>query len=1281
MKKFFTCLFSILVAYTLMSQDITVEFDFPSVVNNGKYIELQYDNCFNVTAPGSPVIPVYQYNFLEKQNNINDKIVIKSVEYYDKTVEGRIIPAAKPQPLSMLSDVVDMAENPLIYNSKSAYPSESVKSGLTQFLRGHGITSFMIYPAVYFPADNITKCIKKITFTHIAKAQKSEMAAYNDAETIKRVYDVANDVSALSSYSYKMNDKGTNYDLLVITCDSLLPYINTYINFKTSQGYYVATETVEHIYSAYQGNDKQEMIRNCVKDYYNNSGISYLLLCGDADVAVPTQNVIPCRGMTAQGDPFIPADLYYSNLDGNWNDNGNDLFGEDGEGDYYGELSVGRICADNGTEINNFINKLLLYQLSPVVDEVENALLIGEILNSDDVTYGGTYMDEIATGTSHHGFTTAGIPDNINIFKLYDRDKVWSSADVFDYYSKKGVHFVNHLGHSNVDYNMKMSNGSLTTKNFTNDGIKHSLVAHYSQGCYNGSFDNRSTTYGGWGSGDCFAEVFTTLPTGHVAAIANSRYGWYMPGNTNSSSQFYNRLYVDGVYNKGYYKIGDANRYSKEKYTGWLSDYDGDNFRFVFYETNLFGDPSMEIWTAKPIPVTADMLGALPNNLDNWKIKTNAPNAIIAIVKDNVLIYRDTADNSGQCIVDFKSLHLSTGDTVEVHIRAHNMIPMSKTLGILSFTPVIDYTCTFSDEQGNNDGKINYGDKITLNLNVKNISTAPFPGGAVTLTCDKSFVKILNPTFNIQGLAAGESTPVDGIYAYVNPDDAVSGYVTFTFDLGNGITYNSYTYVYAPIIKLERYSITEKTGNGDGFLQQGETGTLSLTYSNKGLYNIKNVQLALVKNDVIVQYPVTQISSSALSIGDSITYNFDFTVGNCEDGFIIHFLPEFKDEMNLDYKKEICYMIGNSKILIVDLDKNTNSMSELNQDLYNVIGANVNYVKSLLSQAEINSYPIVFLSLGVFNDNTVLNNDQQQILINYLENGGNLYLESGSLWFHDHNYGLKDYFSLEGTATEESWTKGFSEITGVEDSHFESFDFGYDGDNLRIDNITPVNNAIQLFVNSPVQFGGSVGYHADKYNTIASSFEYGGLVEKNEGDRQLFAKKILEFFGMNIIGPKTIDLPSDTVACLNSIITLDAGDGFVSYKWSTGDTTRVINISISSYESESSINVTLQAVDAIGYLASKSVDIAIKSCTGIDNYIAVDDLVVYPNPTDGKITLKFAHDTDNCKVYVYNVSQQLVYSSNVNNGSTIDLQNVPAGIYFIKVVENSNIVIKKIIKQ
>ncbi|HCX73811.1 MAG TPA: hypothetical protein DHM37_08840, partial [Candidatus Cloacimonas sp.] len=275
-------------------------------------------------------------------------------------------------------------------------------------------------------------------------------------------------------------------------------------------------------------------IRNCIIDYYENHDVTYVILGGDSAPNSSADDIIPHRGFYANVSSYtdydIPSDMYYGYLDGTWNDDGDNRWGEPDEADLLAEVHVGRICVSDLEQLENNLNKEFMYQDTPVVEDISKALMVGEKLWTN--TYGGQYKNEVYQGSSANGYTTEGVSDNFSVSTLYEMDSIWTKYQLFDQFNLTGINILNHLGHSSTDYVMKIYNPDVNTTNFTNDGVERGYVIGYSQGCYAGSFDNRDINAGSYIDDESIAEYLTNIPTAEVAFIANSRYGWGMQGST-----------------------------------------------------------------------------------------------------------------------------------------------------------------------------------------------------------------------------------------------------------------------------------------------------------------------------------------------------------------------------------------------------------------------------------------------------------------------------------------------------------------------------------------------------------------------------------------------------------------------------------------------------------------------------------------------------------------------------------------------------------------------------
>jgi hypothetical protein len=78
-----------------------------------------------------------------------------------------------------------------------------------------------------------------------------------------------------------------------------------------------------------------------------------------------------------------------------------------------------------------------------------------------------------------------------------------------------------------------------------------------------------------------------------------------------------------------------------------------------------------------------------------------------------------------------------------------------------------------------------------------------------------------------------------------------------------------------------------------------------------------------------------------------------------------------------------------------------------------------------------------------------------------------------------------------------------------------------------------------------------------------------------------------------------------------------------------------------------------------------------------------NSILVYPNPSNGRFAIQPSVVNDQSSVYVYNVLGEVVFSEFTIHHSpfTININNQPNGIYFVKVVTNTSSQVVKLIKQ
>jgi len=570
--------------------------------NGDLYHQLGIDEGGVLGEAGYPSLPFKTLKVLLPHGK--DMVDIDVQCGFEQVIEGsyNIIPAQELIPIGS-GIITDFIFDSPIYNSLDPYPEKLYSVVGTYGLRGYKILVLNVFPVRYIPQIGMVSYFENMKVSISVADTDDENTLYRGLEEDeKMVLDIIDNTEAIDSYK---NDlpldnflieplalPSASYDYVIITNEALKNSAGTYTfqdlaDLKNSKGIKTAIVTTEEIYANYSGDDNQTKIRNFIIDAYQNWGIEYVLLGGDGDVqnmgGESEAPIIPTRCLYADYEQ-IPSDLYYAALDGDWDDNGNGFWGELGEDDLFAEVYIGRAPVDSEWELTNFINKTIAHEEAddPYLAE---ALMVGEDLGW--TVWGGDYKDEVMNGSSEWDYITKGFPSSYNVSTLYDRDlypSSWGTSDITTILNSNNVHVINHLGHSNVNYNMKMYNPDV-------DGLtNYNYFFVYSQGCYNGAFDNRGTsTYYDY---DSIAEHFVTTSSGAFACIGNSRYGWGSLYDTNGPSQHYDREFFDAIFGEKIMEIGKANQDSKEDSIGFISQ---PRMRWCYYEINLFGDPTAAI--------------------------------------------------------------------------------------------------------------------------------------------------------------------------------------------------------------------------------------------------------------------------------------------------------------------------------------------------------------------------------------------------------------------------------------------------------------------------------------------------------------------------------------------------------------------------------------------------------------------------------------------------------------------------------------------------------------
>ncbi len=148
-------------------------------------------------------------------------------------------------------------------------------------------------------------------------------------------------------------------------------------------------------------------------------------------------------------------------------------------------------------------------------------------------------------------------------------------------------------------------------------------------------------------------------------------------------------------------------------------------------------------------------------------------------------------------------------------------------------------------------------------------------------------------------------------------------------------------------------------------------------------------------------------------------------------------------------------------------------------------------------------------------------------------------------------------------------------------------------------------------------------------------------------------------------------LGNDTTVAVNSILMLNAGSGFASYLWSNGLMSSVITVD-STGTGLGTKTVWVVVTDNFGCKGSDTILLTFANNPGIDKPHTSDRILVYPNPSEGRLSLQLpAVEAGSAMVRVFTAEGKELYKRVVeidrNGLQELDLSLLPKGTYLLSI--------------
>ncbi|MCX6269449.1 MAG: C25 family cysteine peptidase [Bacteroidetes bacterium] len=692
MKKIAAIFISCLITFNLVAGSVEKVFIFSQVKigQNGQYQTVLLDRTMLAGRNGEPMLPYHQIAMMlpPGEKAISIRIIGEALTPIPGIYE--LFPQQMMQPISKGPDG-KFIKNEAVYRSTENYPATPTGNLINSCLNGYAFALSTFTPVIYNPGKKAISYYQKVTVRIETEPDINATLALKNLtaseSALKRVRLFAQNPEMMHQYPAKASLK-TNYQILIVTRAQFETGFQDLVNYYAGKGLSTQIATIETI-GTMSGQDLPEKIRNYIINEYQNSGIEQVILGGDVEW-VPYRGLY-CYVVSGSGyeDNNIPADIYFSALDGNWNANGNSKWGEaptltnpTDEADLLPEISVGRMSFSNASEQAKMVHKSVSYQGSPVVEEMRKPYLVSEFLYDPPTTYGSDYLELLIDNHDDNGYSTYGIPSTQNtITRLYDTPTYnWSVSELLAGINS-GQSFIHHCGHSNSNYMMRLYNWDITNQNFSQvNGITHNYQLMYTHGCICGAFDDA----------DCIGELSTSISNFLVGGVFNSRYGWFDQGTTEGPSAHLHREFISALYSpnpdSAISELGSAHSMSKIKSAPWIGlpgEFEPGAQRWCHYDCNVLGDPALKVWIANPSVGTPELSNSIACSLSPNPCKDLATISMALTSASDVTI---TVNNSlGQQVLTHTYLRQTAGN-------------LSLTLHTASLPIGIYYVCVKANE-------------------------------------------------------------------------------------------------------------------------------------------------------------------------------------------------------------------------------------------------------------------------------------------------------------------------------------------------------------------------------------------------------------------------------------------------------------------------------------------------------------------------------------------------------------------------------------------------------
>ncbi|MCB8964936.1 MAG: T9SS type A sorting domain-containing protein [Bacteroidales bacterium] len=842
--------------------------------DGNRYTQIWFDKSSPFGELGTPSLPAYKklvilpYGATATARLTN--YTQTEVELTGHNINSPLVPIQPSVRKDQDSTSIPFQIKKEAYAKQSYSKKPRVELEILGNMRNYTIARLVVTPIDYNPTANSLKVLNDIEIDINVTAGTKSIA---DEQALASPYFNAITQSALNTTksAYTDHPELTKYPIkmLVVSDRMFETSLAPFIAWKKQKGINVITAYTDEIGTT------AEQIKQYIQQQYNagtttDPAPTFLIFVGDVE-QVPSSAIGSKSGKK--------TDLYYASIDG----------------DIFPEIYYGRMSAKTTEQLNNIINKILYYEKYEFTDPTylnQVTLIAGD----DDKWNPAVGQPTIKYATANYfntsnGFTTVneyGVTDDPN------NDSEQSGYTGCYNSDKVSVGLINYTAHCSEttwhDPSLSISNINA----FTNQAKYPLAVANC---CLSGDF----------GTGECIGEAWIRAANkGAVTYIGSSPSSYwqedmywavgafpmqgenngYVPTLTETTTGAYDAAFASTYRTTGA-MVFTGNLAVTEAYNQAYPN--GEVTPTYYWEAyNILGDPSLMPYLTQA--QTNNVTHETSISISNLTVKVTATaGSYVSITKNSEILGTAYFEQTEEKNIAITSIW--EPETLTITATKPQAIPYIGT--IETFVPNAPFlklkSFTVNDQTGNNNGQIDFGETIAVDLTTANVGTEPATSTTVTIANHEGFAQLTsNASVTLGDLGGSSLNPSTNTYTFNIapnvPDNSVENFgLTFNSNEGSWTSTLRLT-INAPKLSVGDIRIDDSTlGNNNSKANAGEEFYGEVAIANTGHADVSDLTVNLtipdsVKSYVTLSYEPT--SNFAVKAGSTAYFRFTMTINS-----------------------------------------------------------------------------------------------------------------------------------------------------------------------------------------------------------------------------------------------------------------------------------------------------------------------------------------------------------------------------------------------------------------